>query len=153
LLGYAVVATLTVDFTAKPILTNSPFGPFEGPPLQFNLEQLVFGVLGAAGAGVLGVVLARQGWLLGRDLPGLGRWRTHRAGLFLVLWLGLELGAHFALTPFPAVRRVMGIAVVGTLVAGHLASRTARTPARRQLVWGIAAFSALLGLGFAALDG
>jgi hypothetical protein len=152
LLGFVVVAALTVDFTAKPILTNSPFGPFEGPPLQFNLEQLVFGVLGVAGAVVLGVVVGRQGWLLGRDLPGLGRWRAYRAGLFLVLWLGLELAAHFALTPFPAVRRVMGIVVAGTLVAGHLASRTCRTPDRRKLVWGIAAFSAVLGLGFAALD-
>jgi hypothetical protein len=152
LLGFTVVAALTMDFTAKPVLTNSPFGPYEGPPLQFNLEQVVFGGLGVAGAVVLGVVVGRQGWLLGRDLPGLGRWRVQRAGLFLVLWLGLELAAHFALTPFPAVRRVMGVVVAGTLLAGHLASRTCRTPERKQLVWGIASFSAVLGLGFAGLD-
>jgi hypothetical protein len=152
LLGYAVVATLTMDITATPVLTNSPLALFEGPPLQFNLEQLVFGGLGAAGAVVLGVVVGRQGWLLGRDLPGLRRYRAYRAGLFLVLWLGLELTAYFALTPFPAVRRVMGVVVAGTLVVGHLASRTCRTPIGRKRVWGVAAFSALLGLGFAALD-
>ena len=30
-----------------------------------------------------------------------------RATSFLLLWLGLEVAGYFALTPFPAVRRVL----------------------------------------------
>jgi hypothetical protein len=153
LLGFAMVATLTADFTCKPVLSNSPFfSPFEGPPAQFNLEEVVFGVLGAAGATVVGIVVGRQVWLLNRDLSGLGRWRANRVGLFLVLWVGLELASYFALTPFPAVRRVMGVVLAGTMLAGHLASRTCRTPAQRRLLLGVSVFSGLVGLGFAGLD-
>jgi hypothetical protein len=152
LLGYGETATFTVNFTAKPVLTNLPFTLDEAPVVHFTLEQVMFGVLGAAGAVVMGIVVGRQVWLVRRDLPELRRWRSYRAGLFLVLWLGLELTAQLALTPFPAVRRLMGIVVVGTLLAGHLASRTCRTPAQRQWVWGIVTYSALLGLGYAGLD-
>ncbi|QVL34416.1 hypothetical protein KIH39_11065 [Telmatocola sphagniphila] len=35
---------------------------------------------------------------------------------FLILWLFVELGCYFALTPFPASRRLMGLVVIGTLV-------------------------------------
>lgn len=67
---------------------------------------------------------------------------------FLVLWLGLEAAGYFALTPFPAARRVMGLVVVLTLLAGRLAAR----PGPRNAVWGISAFSTLLGCLFAAVD-
>jgi hypothetical protein len=72
--------------------------------------------------------------------------------LFLLLWLGLEVLGYFALSPFPAVRRVLGIVVVLTLLAGRLAARTCATPSRRRAVWAIAAGGALLGLAFQGLD-
>jgi hypothetical protein len=59
-------------------------------------------------------VLSRMRWLKRPD-------RTFgRVTLFLVGWLVLELLAYFALSPFPAARRVMGIVVVTTIIAGRL---------------------------------
>jgi hypothetical protein len=75
-----------------------------------------------------------------------------RETLFLALWLLLEVAAYFPLTPFPAVRRVLGPLVVLTLLAGRLAARTCRTPGRRRLLWATAAAGAALGLGFFGLD-
>ncbi len=121
-------------------------------PLVVPLELLVFGVLGLVLTGVLALVA----WRLCRPLPLRfllwRRWLARPDALFLLLWLGLEVAGFFMLTPFPAVRRVLGLVVVATLLAGRLASRTCRAPARRRLVLGIAGFSAFLGLGFAALD-
>ncbi|MCE9529920.1 MAG: glycosyltransferase family 39 protein [Planctomycetes bacterium] len=43
---------------------------------------------------------------------------------FLLLWLAVELFATFALSPFTAARRVMGIVIVSTLLIGRLLNRT-----------------------------
>ncbi len=56
-------------------------------------------------------------------------WRTARrrsegdraSGWFLLLWLVLELVGYYALTPFPAARRLIGPLLVMTLLAGRLA--------------------------------
>jgi hypothetical protein len=71
---------------------------------------------------------------------------------FLVLWLVLEILGYFALSPFPAVRRVLGVVVAGIMLAGRLAARTCRSPERRSLVRGTALVTALLGCAFAAVD-
>jgi hypothetical protein len=72
--------------------------------------------------------------------------------LFLILWLGVEIAGYVALTPFAAVRRVMGVVIVCTLIAGCVAARTCRGRKARAAVWCIAAYSAVVGLGFTALD-
>jgi hypothetical protein len=71
---------------------------------------------------------------------------------FLCLWLALEVAGYFALTPFPAARRVLGLLVVVGLLAGRLAARTCRTPPRRGLAWAVVAGGVALGLGFYAVD-
>jgi hypothetical protein len=43
---------------------------------------------------------------------------------FLLLWLALEIAGYFALSPFPAARRVLGIVVVATVLTGRLATMT-----------------------------
>lgn len=71
---------------------------------------------------------------------------------FLVLWLGIELLGCFAITPFPAVRRVMGIVIVGTLLAARLASRTCQVPRRQGLLRGVAAAGIAWGFSYYGLD-
>jgi hypothetical protein len=133
-------------------LARVPLAGNQDRPLVVPLELAVFGGLGLLLFGVLAVVAARLcGLPLVRSLWW-RRWRVYPDRWFLVLWLGLEVAGFFALTPFPAVRRVMGVVVVATLLAGRLASRHCRAPGRARLVYGIAGFSAALGLGFAALD-
>jgi hypothetical protein len=90
------------------------------------------------------VVLAACGVMLRfRFRKGLGI-RHNADTLFLTGWLLLELLGYFALTPFPAARRVIGVVVVGGLLAARALSRTERIhPERRPPSW-------LLGLGVAA---
>ncbi|MBY0522951.1 MAG: glycosyltransferase family 39 protein [Gemmataceae bacterium] len=75
-----------------------------------------------------------------------------RIDYFLIVWLLLEVMGYFALTPFPAVRRVFGVVVVGTLLAGRLASRRCRSAEQRRLVWLAGALSIGLGLLFWSVD-
>lgn len=108
------------------------------------LDRVPFALLGL----LLGVlVLLVSGRLLlrrNRRLPPLS--------LFLLLWLGLEVLGYTALTPFPAVRRVMGIVIVLTLLVGRLAARSSRVPQARALLHGITGGGVVLGLLFACVD-
>jgi hypothetical protein len=133
-------------------LEQAPFAPAGLLPLEFPLEVVVFVMLGLLGCLVLALVAARLCRLPPSHVPWWRRWQAHRDRYFLVLWLGLEVAGFFALTPFPAVRRVFGVVVVAALLAGRLASRTCRAPGRARLVHAVVGFSAALGLGFAALD-
>jgi hypothetical protein len=63
---------------------------------------------------------------------------------FLLLWLALELASYFALSPFPAARRVLGLLLVFTLAAGRLAHlRGVKAQLVSKLALCGAAFSAL----------
>lgn len=73
-----------------------------------------------------------------------------RDGWFLVLWVVLELAGYFALTPYAAVRRVMGLSVALTLLGGNLAVRAG--PALRNPVRFVAALGVLLGLLYYGVD-
>jgi hypothetical protein len=77
---------------------------------------------------------------------------AHRVLAFLVLWLLLEIAGYVTLTPFVAVRRLMGVIIVATLIVGSLAARTCRHRGGRGIVWAIAGYGMLLGIGFTALD-
>jgi hypothetical protein len=58
-----------------------------------------------------------------RSSASLGCWNQEwRDSLFLMLWLLVEVTGYFLLTPFPAGRRVIVLAVVATLVAARSAS-------------------------------
>lgn len=112
---------------------------------RLSLRHVVCGLPGIA----IVLTTVAVAWRLCR--PG-RRWAGRHAARFLVLWLALEVGGSVLLTPFPAVRRVMGVAVVLTLLVGRLASRTCRAPGRRRLVWGVTAGSVALGLLYHAAD-
>ncbi len=58
------------------------------------------------------------------------RFRRSGASWFLIGWLLIELAGFYLLTPFGAVRRVMGIIVVVTLILGRLLAAN-RAPSLR----------------------
>jgi hypothetical protein len=105
---------------------------------RLDLSGLLYALSGVM-VGVFGVlVLARRFHETDR----------RREVLFLAGWVGIELIAYFALTPFPAVRRLIGLCVVGTLVVGGLAARVGQ----REVVRGVAVAGIVLGLAFHVLD-
>jgi hypothetical protein len=152
LAGYTLVAVLGDTFRsawAECLLCQRVSMVIAEP---FEPEHVLYGVSGA----LLGAGLAWVAWRLCR-MPSGARWPWRhrpipRVECFLVLWLGLEVVGYFGMTPFPAVRRVLGILIVATLLAGRLASRSCRRPDRRRIIHAIALYSALLGLGFYLLD-
>jgi hypothetical protein len=99
------------------------------------------------------LIVGPAGVLVGLALVSVaGRLRTGRADRFLVLWLVLEVVGYCALTPYAAVRRVLGVAIIATLVVGRLAARSCREPERRQLVQGVVALSIVLALVYLDVD-
>jgi hypothetical protein len=152
LLGYVLLACVEVTFTAKFSFSPSLFSILEVSTSQLGLNHVIFSLFGLALCGSMAAVV----WQLCRlSRGGLWRpalWRTYRTEWFLVLWLVLEVAGYFALTPFPAARRVMGIVIVFTVLGGRLASRTCRSPARIALVRAVAFVSMVVGLGFWAVD-
>ncbi len=119
---------------------------------RLTVNNLVFGGLGVALAGtVLAVVVRllqrRPTWTC---RPGL--FRQHRVEWFLVGWLLLEVAGYFTISPFPAVRRVIGVVVVATVVVGRLAAQTGWGDRRAAWVWPVAAGSAMLGLAVYTVD-
>ncbi len=160
LLAFVAVACLGGELRRS----ERVFGPSDEEHATVAFEEVVFGTLGGAGA----LLVAAAAWRLGRPPVTLGRWadrlieareagpvafwraqalpRPSRATVFLLLWLALEVVGYVALTPFPAVRRLLGVVVVLLLLAGRLAALTCRSPAGRRAVYAIAAYSAVLGL-------
>ncbi|MGC8643483.1 MAG: hypothetical protein ACP5XB_26805, partial [Isosphaeraceae bacterium] len=78
-----------------------------------------------------------------------GSWE---AGCFLASWMILEVAGYFVMSPFPAVRRIMGLVVVETLVVGSFLSRINPFPDRRALVHGITCAGVGLGLLYYTVD-
>lgn len=82
------------------------------------------------------------------------------ADLFLLAWLAIECVASVAISPFPAVRRVMGVLLVVTLIASKLAEERAHdskslwrgivTPARTMRLFVL--LSASIGAAYFITD-
>jgi hypothetical protein len=66
--------------------------------------------------------------------------------LTLVGWWSVEVAGAVVLSPWPAVRRLIGVVVVGTVLAGHVVSWPRLSSTRRKLVGGIASFGVTLGV-------
>lgn len=81
---------------------------------RLGLESAGYGLIAIAFWVCLGVVICH--------LLRHGAQAQSPDTVFLVLWLALEIAAYFALSPFPAARRVLGIVVVATLLTARLAA-------------------------------
>lgn len=144
-LGYLVVAFLPLRLA---VLTRFAA---TGEP-RFTVAHVVFAAFGLLTCAVVAVAAWRQLRLSKGAMRQLTRWRTHRVEWFLALWLLAELAAYFAVAPFPAVRRVFGLAVASTLLIARLASLTCRARERKTLMHAIAVFGVALGLMFYTID-
>jgi hypothetical protein len=156
----AVAAAIVLGFLALALIPE-PWSTFIQDPhtqkARLTLANVVYGSLGLLAWGTTGAVVHRLFRVsTSRHSPLATRHSfgdlTPRIDRFLVCWLGLEIIGYFALSPFPAARRVVGVVLVVTFLAGHLASRTCQLPSRLALVRGVAFAGVLLGLFFFGLD-
>ena len=138
-------------FAGLPLLPRSPvpgldsLATLEAP----SGELLAFVGIGLAVVAIVTLCAVELGRLGGRasGAPAGGRGAGPASVCaFLLVWLGLEIAAYFALSPFPATRRVLGLTVVLALSIGHLASRRLAGEAARRPVYEVAAWGVLLGL-------
>jgi len=132
--GFALLAlvpsqdALITGSNGKPVLTPS---------------NIVYGLLAALVWGTF----ARAGF----ELLRANRTPTPDRSLngFLLAWFVLELGGYFALSPFPAARRVVGPVLVMTFVVGRLAHLRSVPP---RAAAAITSFGAALALLFFSTD-
>jgi hypothetical protein len=116
---------------------------------RLTLSNVIFGLCGLGVCTIVGIAawrLCRRQWdsQVGSAL--------FRADLFLVLWLTLELAGYLVLSPFPATRRLVGLLVVATIVAGRLASQSCVSRPRIRLMRWLVVGTAALGLCYFAVD-
>jgi len=109
-------------------------------------EPLVLTLVGIA----LFCALAVSIWRLAKPIK-LRDLERHRTSIFLFAWLGLELATYFAVSPFGAVRRTQGLAIVTLLLIGRALAKTQPEPCIRA-VRVAAACGIALGLGYQGLD-
>jgi hypothetical protein len=156
-LGYVIVAYFKGVFWFE---AGSQTPALAALNTVMSLESLLFGVFGLIALFI--TVLVISAIFLDRDeeeadvelVSSYPWWQSPflRVDVFLFLWFLGEVAAYFVLTPFPAVRRVMGLMMVGTLLVGRLASRTCTSGERRALVWGVTTAGVVLGFGFYGVD-
>jgi hypothetical protein len=73
--------------------------------------------------------------------------------LFVFVWVLLEVAAYFALTPFPAVRRVIPLTVPLAILGGRLVATNLKFDrSAASGLWGLAGVSVFLGLLCAGVD-
>ncbi len=123
-----------VAFAAIPMLPPPPVFAAEGffaRLAAFNPELFLFVPLGLCTAAVIGTVAWR---LLRHADPA-----EPRPDRMLAIWLALEILSFFAIAPFPAARRVIGLEIAASVLAARAVS--------------LRAGEALAGLGLAAALG
>jgi hypothetical protein len=144
-LGFVLVAVVGNPFAVDAELIPLPLGLSVRLTPDYQIAHTLFFLLGLGSVVVMRFVLVR---LLAAEVAPI---RARRDTQFLVLWLALELVGYVVLTPFAAVRRLLGLAVVLTLLSGRLAAR-APGAAGRSGVGEACGFGIVLGLAFFALD-
>jgi hypothetical protein len=78
------------------------------------------------------------------------RRRVSRGTMLVVVWVAAEVAGYFALTPFPASRRIIGLTLALTVLTGRILATTSRH--RQASVWLAIIPGIALGLNFAAVD-
>lgn len=130
-------------------LSPSLFGSTVMQAQWFSLGEVLFFGWAVVGAVVLIVAAWRLVW---RECGVLGQPFYRSQSVFLLAWLVLEVLAFPALTPFPAVRRVLGVMVAASLLLARLGARHTGRLWREGTLAVLVVGNVLLGAGFWALD-
>ncbi len=138
-LAYALIVVVPTRF--------GTFPPFLPQMEWYDVADVVFLM---AGVGFWGTV----GWVVCH------LWRTTgttgllspRPESFLIVWLLVETAGYFALTPFPAARRFLALAVVTSFLSARLLVMSGRARSAGRALRLILAGNAALATGYYLLD-
>jgi hypothetical protein len=141
---------LAATFVALPFLLLFCPDAFSDGGRVFQLADGLFACNGAA-------ALLSMGWAAWHLVAASGpvdrpKHGPERSAWFLVLWVALELSGYVVISPFPAVRRIMGSTIAATLLIGCLADQSPLGPRRRKVLNILTVATALLGFGFLGVD-
>lgn len=114
---------------------------------RLTLTSLIYFLLGFAVLGTVTLAILKLGFRVPRGPTGM--LRRSPGPWFLIGWLLIESAGYFALTPFPAARRIIGVCVAIGLASCALVSRVPRW--RRPPRW-VIAYSIGLGLLLFGID-
>jgi hypothetical protein len=114
---------------------------------RFDLEILLYLALTVSWWAAL---IAASGPLIPQLRAGSLSGPGSASTLLLMSWLGVEVLGYFVLSPFPAARRMLGLAVVMTLLAGRSALATGVV--RSRALWLATAGSAACGILVSYVD-
>ncbi len=114
---------------------------------RLDLPFLVYLPLGFAVLVTATLAVLKLGFRFSRGSAG--SLRRSRAAWFVVGWFLIELAGYFALTPFPAARRIVGVSVVLGFLTWVL---VVRVPRHRKPARWTAAYAVALGLALFAID-
>ncbi|MBI2061477.1 MAG: hypothetical protein HYT87_17190 [Nitrospirae bacterium] len=163
-LGLGLPGWVSVALMASTALVYAVVGVFPEAAMpwatRFHIAETHFSLIRRLFAG-LGMVL--WGTILAGAVRGMAwdaahrGWRafrraSRRSEIFLFAWLAAEIVGYFALSPFPAARRFMGMAVVVTMILGRLACVRRGRGASAFLLPCAAVLQILLGLAYAGVD-
>jgi hypothetical protein len=144
-LGFASLALVPADF----LTLKDP----QSGRTWITLSTVIYGLMAILVWGTLGTVVFK---LLVTNLTIDNQHHLideRKLDWFLCTWLMLELMGYFALSPFPAVRRVIGITLVFTFIAARLLSKTqALKESSQHLIQLIICFGISLGVLFYSVD-
>jgi hypothetical protein len=144
----ALVSRLACGYTLNTVIVGR--GTVEAE--RATVTDLVFGAVGVLvlscylAAGGAQVITAR------RAKPSYGDPGNPRDAWFVVVWFMLEIIGYFAVSPYAAVRRVMGIMVAASVLVARLLARQRPGLWRERLVYGVSAAGVALGLLFYWVD-
>lgn len=143
---YLVMGLVGVTITFETTMNAVVFPPMPTLSNSVTLSLLAFGMVGI-------VIWA----FTGVSLWHLCRWnRKHQSARkvnwFLGCWLLLEIGGFCALTPFPAIRRILGMFFVLCLILGRFASRMMRIEKNTTLLYGMVIIQVFLGSLYWSVD-
>jgi hypothetical protein len=77
---------------------------------------------------------------------------ARRLDAVLLIWLALEVAGLFVLTPYPAIRRIIGVHVVLTIAILRAIRREGGSRSQSRDIRSVAAWGAALGILFAVSD-
>lgn len=117
--------------------------------IRMEMAGVLFGLCGLVLGACLLTLIRR---VLGTRATSKQQDAEVRTAWFLMGWIALEVLGYFALSPFPAVRRVLGVPLPLTLLIGRIAIRNGLVQRGVGCAYFSAGLSVALGLLYQAVD-